>query len=77
MRSQIHAASASAVVEVESEQVAALPALMPGGDHRLGQSLARRDALGDRSAELDDALAGAEVVVEGDLPDAVVAVARR
>ena len=32
------------------------------------------DALGDRPAELDDALARAEVVGEGDLPDAVVAV---
>ena len=48
------------VVELEGEQVAALPRLVTGRDHRLRQPLTGRDALGDRAAELDDALCSTE-----------------
>ena len=65
------------VVELAGEQVAALPRLVTGAHHRLRQAMAGGDALGDRPAEFDDALARAEVVVERDLPDAVVAVRER
>ena len=77
MRSTIHAASAVRVVERQREQVAALPRLVAGRDHRLRQPLAGGDALGDRAAELDHALARPEVVVERDLPDAGVALRER
>ena len=42
-------------------------------DHRLRQPLLSGNALGDGLAELDDALARSEVVVEGDLRDGLVA----
>ena len=43
----------------------------------LGQPLPSGDPLGDRPAEFDDALAGAEVVGESDLPNARVAIRER
>ena len=77
MRSQIHAASASRVVERQGEQVAALPRLVPAATIAFGS----RSPAGMRSAierpELDDALARAEVVVEVDLADTGVPVGER
>ena len=55
MRSTIHAASAVRIVERQGEQVATLPRLVAGRDHRLLQPLTGGDALGDRARQLDDA----------------------
>ena len=49
----------------------------PAAHHRLRQPLAGGDPLGDRSPDLDDALARAEVLVERDLLDAGVPVGER
>ena len=49
----------------------------PAATIAFGSRLLGRDALGDGAADLDDALARAEVVGEGHLSDAVVAVGER